>query len=871
MNLTPGSTLGPYKIVAAIGAGGMGVVYRATDTRLGRDVAIKVLPDEVAADPDRLARFEREARALAALNHFNIAQVYGFEGRALVMELLEGETLRERLQGGPLPIRKAIDYATQIARGLAAAHERGIIHRDLKPENVFVVSDGHIKILDFGLARRDSDALDLETKTGHVSTAPGMVLGTVGYMSPEQVRGQQIDARSDLFSLGTVLYEMLTGARAFRRESSADTMAAILNDQPRDLMAVRPDMNAALDRIVQHCLEKNPVERFHSARDVAFALESLSGSTTSVSGVVEAAIGWSRERIAWATVTTILMVALAWLWIGRRTPPAAPLAVSRTLLVLPQGVAINETSAPGSRIAVSPDGSRIVLHGRHASSRQSQFFVLPLDGGAATPLAATEGAGGPVWAPDSRQMLFSSGGTVMRLSLDGGGPVRVADNVNVGFTAAAWGAQDVAVFGGLALRRVNMRDGTMTVLRENSNDHYFFPSFLPDGRRFVFGTQNGSGDMTLVVGRIDSPDVDVLLSARDLGKAVYANGALLYTRGATLFAQRLEDNPPRLAGNAVVIADAVETSTTRGGAFAVSANGVVVYQAAARESNRLTWLDRKGNAIATVGDDADYTNVELSGDARRALVSITDPRLQTRDIFTIDLGRGVRQRFTIDPSDERSAVWSADSRRVIYTSKGLDLYSRAADSSGDEQRVIVDQSSKDPYDTSADGRFMLYRRTGATTGNDVWIGPLDGSGPGRAIAATRFSEIPGAFSPDGRFVVYFSDESGQPEVYVVNIDGGGKEQISTGGGVFPVWRGDGREIIYVSIDGTLMSAAVTPEVDAKISTPRALFKTNIPVTGGRMFDITPDGTRVLAALPVPSRIPQALTVVTNWPRLLEQD
>ena len=871
MSLAPGSTIGPYTIVSALGAGGMGEVYRATDTRLGREVAIKVLPDAVAGDTARLARFEREARALAALNHFNIAQVYGFEDRALIMELLEGETLRERLSRGALPIRKAIEFATQVARGLAAAHDRGIIHRDLKPENLFIVTDGHVKILDFGLARQDAHG-QTETITAGHSTLPGTVMGTVGYMSPEQVRGLVVDARSDLFSLGAVLYEMLTGTRAFRRDSSADTMAAILNDHPRDVTAVRADVSAALDRIVQHCLEKNPVERFQSARDVAFALDSLSGSAASVGGMPSPALGWSRERMVWAAVTTVLALALAWFSIANRTPPFPPLPVSRALLVLPDGAAINELAPPGSRFALSPDGTRLVFEGRHGSDGTAQLFLLPLDGGAGVALPGTESGISPFWAPDGNQIMFSRDGNLMRMPLDGASPVPVTKGVGFN-TPGTWGPNRVALVGGSILHAVQIHNGATSIIRDRANNaRYDFPQFLPDGKGYVFGALASSGEVSISTGRIGSSNAEVLINGFDIGKGAYASGALLYTRGDTLFAQRAESSPLRLTGDPIRIASQVLNSSTRGGAFSVSTNGVIVYQAVRRENVRLTWLDRKGQALSTIGDDGDYTNVELSNDGRRALVSMTDTRFQTRDIFIVDLERGVRQRFTIDPSDERSAIWSPDSRQILYTSKGLNLYSRAADSSSDEQAMIVDGVSKDPYDWSSDGRWLLYRRSGVDTGNDIWIGPSDSSGPGRILVGTRFSEVPGNFSPDGRFLVYVSDESGQREVYVMKVGGGGKIQISVSGGFYPLWRGDGREIVYLTTDRTVMSAAVQQAGgNVTVSAPRPLFKINVGVTVGRMYDVTADGTRFLAAIPVPSRIPPVFTVITNWPRLLEKN
>ncbi len=408
MSLRPGTSLGAYTIVEAIGAGGMGEVYRAHDQRLGRDVAIKVLPDAFANDAERLARFEREAKALAALSHFNVAQVYGFEGRALVMELLEGETLRALLAKGPLPARKAVDYALQIARGLAAAHDRGIIHRDLKPENVFVVEDGHLKILDFGLARQMPQAGSGATETvpAGVQTDPGVVMGTVGYMSPEQVRGATLDARSDIFALGAVLYEMLTGRRAFRRETSSETLAAILNEHPPDITTVRADLTPALNRIVQHCLEKKAVERFQTARDVAFALEGSSGSSPAASGTADGRgrPARARERVAWAALTVVLASAAAWPQISARLGPKPRLPPStRTLLVLPEGVVFNTQAPPAVRLALSPDATRVVFTARRVDTGVPGLWLQAFADLDAKMLDGAGGGSAPIWSPDSRQ------------------------------------------------------------------------------------------------------------------------------------------------------------------------------------------------------------------------------------------------------------------------------------------------------------------------------------------------------------------------------------------------------------------------------------------------------------------------------------
>ena len=421
--------VGPYELVASLGVGGMGEVYRARDTKLGRDVALKFLPEALAGDLDRLARFDREAQTLASLNHPNIAQVYGFDDGALVMELLEGETLADRLKTGPLPIRKAVEYGSQIARGLAAAHDRGIVHRDLKPDNVFVLRDGTLKIIDFGVARGPAPpASDATMAVATRGTEPGVVLGTVGYMAPEQVRGAEVDARADLFALGAVLYEMLAGRRAFTRPTTAETMTAILLNDPEELSAARADVSPALERIVRHCLEKNPVERFQTARDVAFALDALSGSASGAAAAFASTVarrGWATyERWIWGSIVALLALAAAWLAVTpERQQPAAPPAVYRALIALPEGVTFLGTIAPPTRLAISPDGRRVAFVGSR-EGKQS-LWVQSTDQLQAQELSGTEGATGPLWSPDSERIVFSASGSMKRVDLNGGTPIAI--------------------------------------------------------------------------------------------------------------------------------------------------------------------------------------------------------------------------------------------------------------------------------------------------------------------------------------------------------------------------------------------------------------------------------------------------------------
>jgi hypothetical protein len=791
----------------------MGEVYRARDTKLGRDVAIKILPVQFANDRDRVERFEREARALAALNHPNIANIYGLEQGAVVMELLEGETLRDRLKSGALPARKAIDVASQIARGLAAAHDRGIVHRDLKPENIFVLDDGREKILDFGLARQITPASGA-TETIARGTDPGIVMGTVGYMAPEQVKGQALDARADLFALGAVLHEMLTGHAAFKRETAAETMTAILKEDPPDLASNRADISPALDRIVRHCLEKNPIERFQTARDVAFALDALSSSTPTITATgsappVPAAAPWLRERIAWIAATLLLAAVAGWLALMPRSRPATQPAVAyRTILPLPDSVTLQSGVTTTRRLAICEDGRRIAFVGA-VLQRLPAIWLESLIDSDARELKGTENMTGPSWSSDCTRLTVTSPATCKLLTLDIGGGTPV-DFGPFGF--ALWGDRffvTTVTAPVWAVRRVSEPGRPPVVLWKPTvpGETFSAQALLPDGRHVLLRHERPQATPRLEVASLEGGEPVSILEYRDLGNSRYANGAIVFSRADRVFAQPFDPDRMRLSGDPTLIADRVDTQVV-GAAFAVSANGILVY-AGGRETprSRLTWIDRSGRTLATLGDDADYSNLELSPDGRRLAVSVPDASSGQRfdvtgagfrrDIYVFD-ERGVAQRLTFDPSDERSAVWSQDGRQIIYTSKGLDLYRRPSDFTGAEEPLEVDHVSKDPRQVSTDGRLLLFRKSGGPTGNDIWIMPLDGDRKPQPILQTPFDENYAMFSPDDRSVVYVSDESGRPEVYVISREGGGgKKQVSTGGGTFPRWR-DAKEILYLA-------------------------------------------------------------------------
>ena len=868
----------------------MGEVYRAKDTRLDRDVAIKVLPVSVATDTDRLARFEREAKAIAALSHPNVLAIYDtgtHDGHPFVVtELLKGETLREKLAGGALPVRKTVDYGVQIARGLAAAHDKGLVHRDLKPDNIFVADDGQIKILDFGLAKTLSEDTAISDTRTRAITDPGTVLGTVGYMAPEQVRGLPIDARADLFALGAVLYEMLAGRRAFQRDTSAETMTAILKEDPPELNGTRAEISPAIDRIIRHCLEKNPQERFQTARDVAFALGAMSSSDVrTASGAIAAASGggrwFTRERVLWSAVSLALAAVAVWLVLAK--PDAGPvLPPVRAAVLLPQGELMMQGVA-SRRFAVSPDGKMLAFvatSNRHGET----LFLESLADGQIRHVEDTDGAFGPFWSPDSKFVAVRAKERLLKID------ALTARAAQIGTTrgSGAWGADDVIVLaetgggGGSLSSSLRMQSVTGGEAKDalpqaaDPSAGFAFPAFLPDGRTFIFGYRRstvgaswgvytsrvGSGKMTEVT--------SVVLGGVQVGPFIVASGHLLFARDRTIIAQPFDVATGQTTGGAVDIAGPVDASLFGGAAFSVSQNGVLVFQPAASLGGltRMQWFDRSGKPLAQLSDDADYSNLEMSPDGSKLAVSITDPAVHTRDIWVVDLARGIRSRFTFDPSDERSAAWSADGKSLIYTSKGLDLYTKSI-GAGVEQPVVTDHVSKDPRGVSAAGG-LVYRATGRGTGNDIWV-KLGDSAP-KPFIVTPFDENYATISPDGQWMAYSSDETGRYEVYVTAFPSGeGKWQISSGGASLPRWRKDGKEMFYLSSD--LQMYAVKVAAAGRTFTagaPEKLFQTTAVTAPGSSYDVTADGKRFLINTTIPTGAPPSLVVVTNWPALIKK-
>ena len=890
MRLTPGSRIGAYEIVALIGAGGMGEVYRARDAKLQRDVAIKVLPEAFASDPERLARFEREARTLAALNDRHIAQIYGVEDRALVMEFVAGDDLAQRLSTrGAVPLEDALALALQIAAALECAHEHGIVHRDLKPANIKVTPDGTVKVLDFGLARAldpggprgNADLANSPTITSPFALSNlGVILGTAAYMAPEQARGKPLDKRVDIWAFGCVLYEMLTAKRAFPGEDVTDTLGAIMRADP-DWSALPRETPESIRVLLRRCLAKDPRERLP---DIGAARLELKDASSAASVPAAAVQRMARERSRWwwpaviaAVMVPIAAIAITALYVvtSREQPPARPL----TLMMMPPAPL---AGAPALRFAISPNGTKLAFVARDESGTP-QLWVRALDSAKAQALPGTERASAPFWSPDSRSIAFIADGRLRRVDADGGPVMTLAPATTA--PAGAWNADDVIVFSGRRgpLTRVSARGpGTpepVTEMTGGINEKiHILPSFLPDGRHFVYTSGTGGARAAgIFVGSLDDKKTTMLLPGAS--HAAYANGHLLYLRDTTLVAQPFDAGALRFSGEPIPIATDVQINTSTGtGAFSVSNSGVLVYQTGPSSGTRLLWLDRSGNVKESLGEGRwGYQDVRLSPNEKMVSVTLMDPRGQS-DIWLFDLDRaGLPRRLTFDGAS-LDAVWSPDSARVVYASRRLkpthDLFERAAAGTGAEAVVLSDDTDKYPLGFGPGGASLLYEiPTGAASGN-AWLLPLSGPRTPRPIKVADDSEVPMEVSPDGRWVAYVGDASGSREVFVTSFpDGSGKWQISNGGGENPRWRRDGKELFYTAPDAFFAVDVDTTAAQFVSGAPRRQFYVRVPAPqlGTRStYAATRDGQRFLFNMWDPAFATLPLTVVVNWPATIRR-
>ncbi|HVH28254.1 MAG TPA: protein kinase [Vicinamibacterales bacterium] len=898
MALTPGARLGVYEISAQIGEGGMGQVYRATDTKLKRQVAIKTLPPSVAADHDRLARLQREAEVLASVNHPHIAAIYGLEEiggtAALVMELVEGDDLSQRIARGAIPIDEALPIAKQIAEALEAAHEQGIIHRDLKPANIKVRPDGTVKVLDFGLAKTmepaagSSPSLSMSpTLTTPAMTQAGMILGTAAYMSPEQARGKTVDKRADIWAFGAVLYEMLTGRRAFEDEDVSMTLSKVLQREP-DFDALPPSVPARVSQALRVCLRKDPKQRAGDIRDVRLALEGAFetvGPQTTATAMTAASRGRLVGMTALAVAAVIVAIALAIPAVRhlRETPPPLPFE-TRVDIVTP-------ATAEPTDFALSPDGRQIVFSA--SGDGASHLWLRSLASTTAQPLAGTEGARWPFWSPDGRSVGFMAGNALKRLDLGGGAPQTLAPVTSGG--GATWSVNGVLVFAPITrgtLMRVSATGGDAAAVTTFSPGQvaHVSPQFLPDGRRFLF-TALGAPDVTgIYLGTLDGSAPIRLTPGNSAGMYLpegpggagpfRGSGWMLWVRAGALVAQRLDVAKAALTGEPVTVAD-VGVRSLGGwlGGVSVAATGLVAYRTGTGGQRQLTWFDRSGAPRGAAGDPddtLDYPN--LSPDGRRVVVSRVVP--DNTDLWLLDGGR--TSRFTFDPAPDTHPVWSSDGTRIVFRSNRTgadDLYQKLASGAGAEERLLASDQVKTPESWSADGRFLLYRSIDPQTNLDLWVVPMVGDRTPSVFLKTPFREGYGAFSPDGRWVAYESNESGRNEIYIRPFvppapasnppaPAGGQWQVSTAGGIYPRWRPDGKELYYLNPAGAMMAAPITViGTTLAPGAPVVLFPTRIVGGGedaaqGRQYDVTSNGRFLINTLLDSAAAP--ITLLQNW-------
>lgn len=872
----PGQSIGPYKIISLVGAGGMGEVYRAHDSRLGREVALKLLPDSLASGTDGVRRFQQEARAASALNHPNILAIYDIgehEGSPyIVSELLEGETLREKLSGGPLAARKALDYALQTVRGLAAAHDKGIVHRDLKPENLFVTNDGRVKILDFGIAKlvpRNAMRGELHTEapTMMVQTDAGMVIGTAGYMSPEQVRGQTVDTRSDIFSFGAILYEALSGRRAFHGASAVETMNAILKEEPAELSSTNSQISPSVERVVRRCLEKQPLERFQSASDLAFAIESLSGTqssgaTNAVESPVTSAHGVRRTfrtQLGWIVAGLFLLAALTFAILYFRRGPDQLHSVRFAVGIPDSADAYRDVET--NSMAVSPDGSLLAFIA--AAKPQRRILVRPLDAMSSAPLPGTEGADSVFWSPDSRHIGFFADGKLKRIEADGKS-LQVVCNLSAPMDAtASWGLDGTIIFseensGGIY--RVSAAGGAPSLVVEGKRSARRWVHFLPDGRRFLFYKgDEGENNKGIYAGSLDSKEISQVASIAPTRVQYVKDGYLLYAREGSLVARAFDEKNLRFTGEPFVVVERMPYFDKSGWAeFSASEDGVLVH-ASEPPAGRLVWLDRGGREIGQAGEPGYIFSVRLSPDGQKAAVDMDNAGNSSgADIWIQDLARNTRTRFVSGPTDDDGAVWSPDGRRLAYFSCCEDdssFHIKELGDTGKGQLPVKDQSWAGPIDWSRDGRFILY-----WAGENPWV--LAVASGEKPYQWMKSQPKEARFSPDGRWVAFVSNETGRLEVYVTRFDRPGEKwRVSTEGGFGPRWRGDGKELFYASLDWGMMSVQVKSGEQFEVGQPAQIFRADPLSTD---YDVKADGQRFLFVASVPGTQFLPFAVVLNW-------
>jgi eukaryotic-like serine/threonine-protein kinase len=890
--LTAGTKLGPYEIQSPLGAGGMGEVYRARDTRLDRTVAIKVLASHLSASLELKQRMEREARAISSLNHSHICQLYDIGSQDgtdfLVMEFLVGETLASRLHRGALPLNEVFAVGMQVAQALEVAHRHGFVHRDLKPGNIMLTPSG-AKLMDFGLAKplgaqtlasgSAPSFTAAPTMSGRSPMSPlttaGSIVGTIQYMAPEQIEGKEADARSDIFSFGAVLYEMTTGKRAFEGKSQISVASSILEKDPEPLSVVKPVTPPAFQHVVTTCLQKNPEDRFQTAHDVRLQLKWIAegGSAPAVTAALPT-VGRKRERLGWTAgiVAAAILGAIAGTLLYR---PAQSAPLVRTVINAPENASLRLTGDFAGPPVLSPDG-KFVAFTAAAGGLQSKttLWVRPMDKLEAQMLAGTEGATFPFWSPDSRSLGFFADNKLRTVDLNGGAPLTLCD-ANFG-RGGTWGPDGVIVFTPdtqKALVRISANGGTPTqVTRLDLAQHtsHRWPFFLPDGKHFLYlaivHDPSKAANNTLYYASLDGRENRPLFHSQS--NAIYANGFLLFARGSQLMAQAFDPTSGTLSGDLQSVANGmVNDVATWHMDVSASGNGLLVMGSGGAADWQLVWMDRSGKQIGVAADKlSDMQSARLSPQGDRIAFAMDTGQ---NDVWVLDLARGIRTRLTFGPVSNTFPVWSPDGKWIIYNSDRnghSTFFRKASDGSGAEELLLTNEQIGIPSDWSRDGKYLIYASGPVGYTNwEIWALPLEGERKPRLVVphGANGSSGYGRLSPDGRWLAYASTESGKPEVYVVPFGGGqGRWQVSADGGSQPAWSQDGKELYYASQTFSVVTVPVK-EVNGIPQFGSAQTLTTTAAAPNIFFDVTPDGKKVLLPL-VSQQVNQSITVVTNW-------
>jgi serine/threonine protein kinase/Tol biopolymer transport system component len=883
MNLASGTRLGPYEILAPAGAGGMGEVYKAKDTRLDRLVAIKILPAHLSDDPERRQRFEREARAISALNHPSICMLHdvGHQDGVdfLVMEYLEGESLAERLAKGALPTDQVIRIGSQVADALDRAHRQGVIHRDLKPGNIVLTKNG-AKLLDFGLAKvlEPASGAVLSTMSALPTerrdlTAQGTLLGTLQYMAPEQLEGKEADPRTDIFALGMLIYEMAAGQKAFEGKSQASLIAAILEREPAPLSIVKPDVPPALARLVKICLAKEPEDRWQTAHDVALQLRWIAeGGSLSEFPAVAPQRRKGRERF-WMAVAAAASVAALALLAFILIKPEPP----RTLLQFSLFPPEKTSWTPFNSMALSPDGRKLVFYA-DSQDGLGRLWLRPMDSAAAQPLPGTEigNASFPFWSPDSRFVGFFAERKLKRIDATGGGPQTLCDSEDM--SGGTWNKEGIILFSPAAKRgilKIPAAGGSPTAVTQLDDSRqetsHLWPVFLPDGKHFLFLARSAKPELnSIFVGSLDGGKPRLLLNS-DSGAVFAPPRSILFMRGGSLQAQEFDPGRQTVSGEPRLIAENVGMNLAyHYGAFTASANGMLAFRSGTSGGRELLWIDRRGTRGEPLVPVSNFVDPDLSPDGKRVVLALGDVLGTRSEIWIVDLVRAVSTKLTFNPVDSATPVWSPDGKHIYYTSRGekaMDIFRKAADGSDEQTLIYASEGDKAVEDISPDARYLLFD-SGVSTGNfDLWMLPLEKGAAAVPLVKTASQEGGGRVSPDGKWVAYVSDESGEPQIYLRSFPHlGGKWQVSARGGAQPRWSRNGKEIYYLGIDGSFQVVSVqTDGSTPQIGGPVQLFTRSLNIFSMRNhYTPAPDGQRFLFTLNASNAGPVPMTVMVNW-------